>query len=90
MANYPIIVSLEANIGAGKTTVLQCLQNLLENRVTVLEEPVDEWTTAAPTIFDEYYKDPTKYAFSVQTMIYSSIRKRLQAAVELPKPIVFT
>jgi deoxyadenosine/deoxycytidine kinase len=84
------IVSIEANIGAGKTTVLQHLQKMLDNQsVLILEEPVDEWTTTIPSVFTEYYKDTTKYAFSIQTMIYSSIRKRLEN-ISSQYPVIVT
>ena len=81
MTQQPMIISIEANIGAGKTTVLQHIRGMLDNinkSVIILEEPVDEWTTTIPSVFTEYYKDTTKYAFSIQTMIYSSIRKRIE------------
>lgn len=41
----PLIVSIEGNIGAGKTTVVESLKKLFKEnkRVAVLKEPVEEW-----------------------------------------------
>ena len=45
----PILVSIEGNIGAGKSSFLTALKssigdNLLGRQVIFLQEPVDEWS----------------------------------------------
>jgi len=71
----PIIISIEGNIGAGKTTALEKLQERMQgdNSVVFLREPVDIWETfrdsnTGETILEKFYKDTSKYAFSFQIM----------------------
>jgi deoxyadenosine/deoxycytidine kinase len=58
---------IEGNIGSGKSTLIRKLQ---EKSLSAFEEPVNIWTTFKDTdgvsIFESYYKDPTKYAFAFQ------------------------
>lgn len=47
--NRPLMISLEGNIGAGKTTILEYLATL--NNITILNEPIDQWSILTITIF---------------------------------------
>jgi len=84
----PIIISIEANIGAGKSTVLQKLQNILDPTTTkCILEPIHYWDTfydqqTNRSLLELYYNNPTKYALPLQTMIYSSLSAILQEAVQ--------
>lgn len=81
----PLLLSVEGNIGAGKTTILEQLQSRLANDKTVvfLREPVDIWEgikdSSGESILAKFYRDPVKYAFPFQIMAYatraSSVRK---------------
>jgi thymidylate kinase len=56
----PIIISLEGNIGAGKTTILEKLsQKLSSNQWVFLREPVHIWDTIRDakdqTILSKFY-----------------------------------
>jgi deoxyadenosine/deoxycytidine kinase len=68
------IISIEGNIGSGKSTLIKKLRELPEfqNGFTFLPEPVDEWNTIKDsdgiTILEKYYSDQKKYAFSFQMM----------------------
>jgi len=44
-AALPVVLSIEGNIGAGKSTIMQRLKALFEddNSVVFVDEPVDEW-----------------------------------------------
>ena len=77
----PILVSIEGNIGAGKSSFLTALKssigdNLLGRQVIFLQEPVDEWSEVKDeddvTILEKFYADQKKYAFSFQMMAYIS------------------
>jgi len=55
------VISIEGNLGAGKSTLLSYLD------VSVIEEPVDEWTnTAGSNVLQRYYTDPKRWAFTFQ------------------------
>ncbi len=74
----PRILSVEGNIGAGKTTILEQLQNRFahDKSIIFLREPVDIWESIkdadGESILEKFYKDPAKYAFSFQVMAYST------------------
>lgn len=75
LISMPVIISLEGNIGAGKTTILTHLENQMRDDPTVafLREPVDLWqtfrdATTGENILQKFYQDTDKYAFSFQIM----------------------
>ena len=83
--NYPIIISIEGNIGSGKSTIMKFLSNNFDNFVSLngenlkicyLEEPVDIWNSftdkQGKNIIENYYSDQKKYAFQFQMMAYIS------------------
>lgn len=80
--NEIIVLSIEGNIGGGKSTLLQELRKKYTNHekddvfVYFLKEPVDEWEKikdeAGVTMLENFYKDPKKYAFPFQMMAYVS------------------
>lgn len=77
MSNFKI-VSIEGNIGSGKSTFLENLKkhyNSNEN-IVFLREPVDEWEkikdTNGNTMLQKFYADQEKYSFAFQMMAYIS------------------
>jgi deoxyadenosine/deoxycytidine kinase len=79
----PKIISIEGNIGAGKTTILSHIEKILCNtgnrKIRVLREPVDVWAsvktveiTGTKTILQKYYEDPQKYAFPFQMLAFTT------------------
>lgn len=85
----PIIISLEGNIGAGKTTILEKLsQNLSskeksqQSQWVFLREPVHIWDTIRDakdqTMLSKFYKDPSKYCFAFQIMAYTTRLQELR------------
>lgn len=86
--NMSTIISVEGNIGTGKSTLVQMLKENLENNrdVVFLQEPVDMWNTIkdkdGETILSKFYSDQDKYAFSFQMMAYISRISMLKKAVK--------
>ena len=73
----PIILSIEGNIGSGKSTILKLLEeNNSYNDILFLKEPVDKWSNVKDnsdiTILEHFYKDPSKYAFMFQIMAFAT------------------
>jgi len=72
------IISLEGNIGSGKSTLVTTLKERFgsDKNICFLQEPVDLWNTIKDendvTILENYYKDQIKYAFTFQMMAYIS------------------
>ena len=67
----PIIISLEGNIGAGKSTFLEYFEKHLgeDSKWMFLKEPVHIWETIkdnnGKTVLANFYEDPNKYAFGL-------------------------
>ena len=82
------IISIDGNIGSGKSTLMEKLKNhFTDNKnVVFLKEPVDEWETITDengiTVLEKFYENPSKYGFSFQIMAYISrldvIRKEIK------------
>jgi ribonuclease HI/thymidylate kinase len=77
------ILSIEGNIGSGKSTFNNALKAYFENeancgglKICFLLEPVDMWNTIKDennrTMIECYYADQEKYAFAFQMMAYIS------------------
>jgi deoxyadenosine/deoxycytidine kinase len=91
------IISIEGNIGSGKTTLMTALrEHYKDNRsVIFLREPVDEWESIKDTegnsMLKKFYADQEKYSFSFQMMAYISRLSILRNAVrENPEAIFIT
>jgi len=76
--SYPIIISVEGNIGAGKSTIIEKMQESFESEeIVFIREPVDIWEKMkdpddGENILVKFYKDPDMYAFSFQVMAYTT------------------
>ena len=85
------IISLEANIGGGKSSLVAELKERLGNdkNICFLQEPVDLWNTIKDehgvTILENYYKDQSKYAFTFQMMAYISRLSMLKREINKNK-----
>ena len=89
------IISIEGNIGSGKSTFVEQLkQTLKHDNICFLEEPVDQWNTIVDkdgiTILEHYYKDNKKWAFSFQMMAYISRLSLLKKAIDSNYEIIIT
>lgn len=84
------IVSIEGNIGSGKSTVVSELKHfykdLDETDIYFLEEPVGEWIqikdNMGKNIIEKFYENQEKYSFSFQMMAYISRLSMLKRAVK--------
>lgn len=80
----PIIISIEGNIGSGKSTILDALETYMTSsglwhnrRVKFIKEPVDIWekirdSQTGENILQKFYADQPRYAFPFQVMAYAS------------------
>lgn len=85
------IISIEGNIGAGKSTILEHLKETYEKNslVAFVDEPVEIWGTirdnTGEDILTKFYKNPTQYAFSFQVMAFATrVHKLREALTEKP------
>jgi len=97
------IISIDGNIGSGKSTLVQKIQEYYTNKNTdstftmkicFLEEPVDIWNTITDTdgktIIEKFYSNQEKYAFSFQMMAYISRLVTIKRALKKKYDIIFT
>lgn len=90
------IVSIEGNIGSGKSTLIEHLKNNYEKEnIIYLEEPVKEWTNIkdkdGTNILVKFYEDQKKYSFAFQMMAYISRLDLLRRTIkENPGAIIIT
>jgi len=72
------IISIEGNIGSGKSTLFEKLKIHFSNNKNIIfvREPVDIWESIqdenGTTILEKFYQDQIKYSFSFQIMAYIS------------------
>lgn len=81
----PQLITVEGNIGVGKTTFLKRLED--NYNVNVLYEPVEEWlvykdTVTNKSLFELYYEDKKRYAFTFQIM---ALQTRFEKLVDVCK-----
>ena len=85
-----LIVSIEGNIGSGKSTLISKMQHELTHvgntPVVYIDEPVRVWNTIMDkhgnNIIKKYYEDQKKYAFQFQMMAYITRITELRKAME--------
>ena len=79
--------SIEGSIGAGKSTLIRKLEKELTNvnqfPVKYLSEPVNLWSSIRNTVFDKnilekFYEDQTKYSFSFQVLILTTLAQQIK------------
>lgn len=83
MLSKSIIVSVEGNIGSGKSTFVKNMENMFSNKnafgnmkFVFVQEPVSEWTKIKDTngvdMLSKFYSNQKKYSFAFQMMAYIS------------------
>jgi deoxyadenosine/deoxycytidine kinase len=82
--NKKIVISVEANIAAGKSTFLKILrEHFKENEVAIVYEDVDSWQNIdGVNMLDRYYKDQLRWGFTFQMLAGLSRYKNLDLEVK--------
>jgi len=86
----PIIISLDGNIGSGKSTKVKDIEEYYgaqgRKDILFIQEPVDAWNSVVDengvTILSNYYKDQKRFAFRLQMLAYISRLALLRDAVK--------
>jgi deoxyadenosine/deoxycytidine kinase len=89
------IISIEGNIGSGKSTIVSYLKQFSKNNFIFLQEPVDEWTSVCDkngeSILSHFYRDSKRYSFQFQMMAYISRLNLLRSVIkENPNAVIIT
>ena len=89
----PLIISIEGNIGAGKSTFIDLIQaRLTEENITdirVMKEPVDEWLSVCDSkhnILELFYHSPSRYAMPFQALAaWTTMRNLYRESIAHPE-----
>jgi deoxyadenosine/deoxycytidine kinase len=88
-SSCPLIISIEGNIGSGKTTIIEHLEKRIGKNKSILflREPLDVWESVkdnktGKNILEKFYEDPEKYSFPFQVMAYSSRLSMIRKAIK--------
>jgi deoxyadenosine/deoxycytidine kinase len=87
----PQIITIEGNIGSGKSTLVAKLsENLREHEdICFLQEPIDIWNSIkdenSVTVLEKFYAETEKHAFEFQMMAYISRLSIMKEAVKSGK-----
>lgn len=89
----PVIISIEGNIGSGKTTILNNFEKFILNEengwnkdhFVFVREPVNIWQSIkdknSKNILEKFYENPVKYSFTFQVMAYATRTAVLAEAI---------
>jgi deoxyadenosine/deoxycytidine kinase len=82
----PRLISLEGNIGAGKSTFIEHMKSVFQDdeEIVFIQEPVDIWEKIkqnGKTMIELFYENPKKYAFSFQVMAFTTRQNLIRNAI---------
>ena len=88
--SVPNVISVEGNIGSGKSTVMKIIKDRFrnDNRVAFVAEPVDIWREIKDEngvdLLTNFYKNQEKYSFHFQMAAYISRIASIREAAKNP------
>ena len=91
----PLIVTIDGNIGCGKSTIMRYLEKNFANycgsksnncKICFLQEPVSSWESIGDangkSIITHFYENNERYSFAFQVMAYTSRLSLLMEALK--------
>lgn len=83
--NNKIILSIEGNIGSGKSTFLNLLKEKYKNNIKFVDEPVTDWlkvnTKDNKNLIENFYENKKRYGYLFQNFAYITRIRRLYDAI---------
>jgi deoxyadenosine/deoxycytidine kinase len=68
-----VTISIEGNIGSGKSTLIDLLKKRFNDEMEFVPEPVEVWTNCnGVNILEKFYENQKKYSYVLQTVIMIS------------------
>jgi deoxyadenosine/deoxycytidine kinase len=87
-----MLVTIEGNIGSGKSTIINHLRNLKSDYIVFVDEPVSEWlsiTHNGKNALEVFYEDQKENSFWFQILAYiTRLRNLLKTIEEYPNKII--
>lgn len=82
----PLIISVEATIASGKSTLLSLVQKTLGKKVYVVQEPVAEWQAiegnADHNLLDLFYNNMSRWSYSFQSYVFLTRVRSVEKAIK--------
>ena len=89
-----MLISIEGNIGSGKSTIINYLKNIKNEKIVFVDEPVDEWLNIksnGKNALELFYEDQDKNSFWFQVLAYiTRLRNLLDTIKKNPNKIIIT
>jgi deoxyadenosine/deoxycytidine kinase len=87
MQNSKIIISIEGNIGVGKSSFIELLKiSLNKDRYEFISEPVDEWLNLkdneGKNLLQTFYEDKKRWGYTFQNIAYLTRMNKLIDAIQ--------
>lgn len=80
-SNIKTIISLEGNIGAGKSSFLSILKEKLKDKVEFVDEPVQEWiemkNNEGKNLLEVFYSNKKRWSYTFQNIAYITRMKHI-------------
>ena len=71
-----ILISIEGNIGSGKSTLYEMIKEKYGDKILFVDEPVDEWNKLimnGKNIIEHFYENNKKWGYLFQScLLYTS------------------
>jgi deoxyadenosine/deoxycytidine kinase len=85
--NKKIIISIEGNIGVGKSSFIELLKkNLNEEKYEYIPEPVDEWLSLkdenGKNLLQTFYEDKKRWGYTFQNIAYLTRMNKIIDAIQ--------
>lgn len=81
-----LIISIEGNIGSGKSTIMKYLRQLKNDQIMFVDEPVDEWIKLknkdGKNCLELFYEDKKNNSFWFQILAYITRLRNLLDVIE--------
>jgi deoxyadenosine/deoxycytidine kinase len=87
-----MLVTIEGNIGSGKSTIINYLRNLKSDDIVFVDEPVSEWLSIkheGKNALEVFYENQKENSFWFQILAYiTRLRNLLHTLEEHPEKII--
>jgi len=88
LSHKKVLISIEGNIGSGKSTLYEMLKEKYKDKILFIDEPVNEWnniTMDGKNLLEYYYENNKKWGYLFQSVAFITRLNKLKEAINNPK-----
>lgn len=91
MNNKKIVISIDGNIGSGKSTFLKLLKEKYSDKFYFAKEPVDEWLNiGGENLLEKFYTNKERWSYTFQNFAYITRINELKKGLKSDKQVIIT